>query len=396
MTMSPERNPFTPGAGYAPPYLAGRETVLHTFERHIDRASRLPKHFLLTGLRGTGKTVLLREFQEICARAGWVCARRELDETAADTGVLLRMVAADLARVAAGASLGVRLRQVGREVVEALKPKDIQAWGVRYSPAYAKVLETPDRDQLVALLHQVLAVLRHDHTGLVLMYDEFHEVWDGRYRGQAPLATLLGAIKEVQLASQPVVLVACGLPPLLPQLLKSRSYLERDIAVQRIDNLAAADAAAAITRPLATTSVRFSPRLVDEIVRGTRGYPFFLQHYCSFLLDSAPDCREFDLSIYDLLRPLLLEGLDESFFLGRFTKLPPAERALLFAIARAGERVRLTDIPWAGPRNILRTLAGRLVERGHLYRPSQSGEVAFALPLYREFLLRYESGRAGA
>jgi len=228
------------------------------------------------------------------------------------------------------------------------------------------------------------------------MYDEFHEVWDGRYRGQAPLATLLGAIKEVQLASQPVVLVACGLPPLLPQLLKSRSYLERDIAVQRIDNLAAADAAAAITRPLATTSVRFSPRLVDEIVRGTRGYPFFLQHYCSFLLDSAPDCREFDLSIYDLLRPLLLEGLDESFFLGRFTKLPPAERALLFAIACAGERVRLTDIPWAGPRNVLRTLAGRLVERGHLYRPSQRGEVAFALPLYREFLLRYESGRAGA
>jgi len=96
------------------------------------------------------------------------------------------MVAADLARVAAGASLGVRLRQVGREVVEALKPKDIEAWGVRYSPAYAKVLETPDRDQLVALLHQVLAVLRHDHTGLVLMYDEFHEVWDGRYRGQGP------------------------------------------------------------------------------------------------------------------------------------------------------------------------------------------------------------------
>ena len=46
-------NPFTPGAGYFPPHLAGREDTIARFRKHLLRSKEIPHHFVLTGLRGT-------------------------------------------------------------------------------------------------------------------------------------------------------------------------------------------------------------------------------------------------------------------------------------------------------------------------------------------------------
>lgn len=60
--------------------------MLADFERHLETSVRVPKHFVLTGLRGTGKTVLLREFQKLLVLKRWLYASRELDETANSVG----------------------------------------------------------------------------------------------------------------------------------------------------------------------------------------------------------------------------------------------------------------------------------------------------------------------
>ncbi len=59
------------------------------------------------------------------------------------------------------------------------------------------------------------------------------------------------------------------------------------------------------------------------------------------------------------------------------------------APSRVGEQARISEIPWKGKRE-LRVLVGRLVLRGQLYRPSARGEVAFSLPMYRDFLVRLQ------
>jgi Cdc6-like AAA superfamily ATPase len=55
------RNPFAPGAGNQPPELAGRQPILDRAEHMLARAEagRHAKSFMLIGLRGVGKTVLL-------------------------------------------------------------------------------------------------------------------------------------------------------------------------------------------------------------------------------------------------------------------------------------------------------------------------------------------------
>ena len=352
---------------------------------------RIPKHFVLTGLRGTGKTVLLREFHNLLTRKHWLWSSRELDDTANQTSLLLAMLRTDLTRIGTGASLALKLRTTGKVLADTLKPQELTAWGVSYSPAYASQPEPPPRDLLIQMLEGLMRVVGNSHAGVALLFDEFHEVWDGRWPRQSPLATLFGAIKQIQLSGYPVIVVASGLPSVVPNIVKSRSYLERDLAVTRISSLNDADARAAIAEPLSRTSITFSESLLTRIVAETRGYPYFLQYYCSFLIDSVPDRDRFDADVFEELRPVLVAALDQSFFAGRFWKLPKAERDTLIAIAHKGEQVRLADLQWAGNPQTLRVAVARLVEHGHLYRTAARGEVAFTLPHYRDFLLRLSS-----
>ena len=77
--MDPVRNPYSPGAGSPPPALVGRDAELEAFDIAVQRLTlgRPAKSQLLTGLRGVGKTVLLREYGQTARRHGWVHAQVE-------------------------------------------------------------------------------------------------------------------------------------------------------------------------------------------------------------------------------------------------------------------------------------------------------------------------------
>lgn len=67
--MDPAKNPFEPGAGTDPPYLVGRETLIETADAAVRRASggRPLRGQVFYGIRGVGKTVLLRRITERAA-----------------------------------------------------------------------------------------------------------------------------------------------------------------------------------------------------------------------------------------------------------------------------------------------------------------------------------------
>ncbi len=65
-------NPFKPTAGKRPPILIGRESVIEDFEEGLDNGAGAPgRLMLITGNRGCGKTVLLRELQRLANERGW-------------------------------------------------------------------------------------------------------------------------------------------------------------------------------------------------------------------------------------------------------------------------------------------------------------------------------------
>ena len=60
-------NPYRPGAGLMPTYLAGREEDIQNVEQMFDALNmNIPTQYIIfSGLRGVGKTVLINRLQKI-------------------------------------------------------------------------------------------------------------------------------------------------------------------------------------------------------------------------------------------------------------------------------------------------------------------------------------------
>jgi len=102
-------NPFRPGNGVAPPRPAGRDALLEESGRHLGEARPLHANWTLTGIRGTGKTVLLGEFAARGERAGRLRLGRELGDRHRDA----RLAEPGLPRLPGPASSGDRRLAAG-------------------------------------------------------------------------------------------------------------------------------------------------------------------------------------------------------------------------------------------------------------------------------------------
>jgi hypothetical protein len=85
VAMDPITNPYAPGAGNQPPELAGRDDILERTRTTLARvqAGRFAKSFMLVGLRGVGKTVLLNKIEDIAEENKYIATIVETPENKA-------------------------------------------------------------------------------------------------------------------------------------------------------------------------------------------------------------------------------------------------------------------------------------------------------------------------
>ena len=97
--MAEFTNPFRPGAGHQPPYLAGRVEERGEFLRLLDQDTIL-ENLTLTGLRGVGKTVLLESFKPYAIERKWHWIGTDLNESASisEDNIAIRLCT-DLSKV---------------------------------------------------------------------------------------------------------------------------------------------------------------------------------------------------------------------------------------------------------------------------------------------------------
>src|SRR5438094_8131271 len=77
-------NPFKPGAGHMPPYLAGRDRETNEFTKLLAQETIL-SNLVLTGLRGVGKTVLLDSLKPLAIWRKWLWVGIDLAESTSVT-----------------------------------------------------------------------------------------------------------------------------------------------------------------------------------------------------------------------------------------------------------------------------------------------------------------------
>src|SRR5258707_182811 len=231
----------------------------------------------MVGLRGVGKTVLLDRMRDDAEAAGIHTVRVEAPEERSLPALLapeLRQALLRLSRNEQTKELAKRALRGLAGFARALKVKyaDIEV-GFDFEPEPGLADNGDLERDLAALLEVVGAAAQKAGTAMVLFIDEL------QYVAEDELAALITALHRAAQRQLPVVLVGAGLPQLRGRMGRAKSYAERLFELPQIGALAAPAAKIAITKPAADLGVEVAEHAFDQILKETRGYPYFLQEW---------------------------------------------------------------------------------------------------------------------
>jgi hypothetical protein len=391
----PYSNPFRPGAGHMPLYLAGRKVEQDEFCRLL-RQDTIFQNLVLTGLRGVGKTVLLETLKPLAIKEGWLWVGTDLSEAASlsEEHLALRLLT-DMSVVTSSIVLGTKeLPAIGF----ARKPRVPVSLG--FPTLQGLFARTPGlaADKLKHVLERTWdALKKHRIRGMVFAYDEAQNMSDHAARGEYPLSLMLEVFQSIQKRGVPFMLVLTGLPTLFPKLVEARTYSERMFHVLTLDRLNERDSRDALVKPIddARGKVRFNDAAIRAIVAASGGYPYFIQ----FIGREAYDaCVQHKDSVSRALIEAITRKLDSDFFMGRWSRATERQRQLLAAIARLPhsdrefsvqdvERQARASLARPFSKSQINQMFNRLGELGLIYK-NRHGKYAFAVPLLGQFIGR--------
>lgn len=385
--MDPVRNPFAPGAGNPPPELAGRQAILDKAAVVLDRTirQRHSKSFMLVGLRGVGKTVLLNRIGQMAEerKLRWHLVESPEDKPLPELLIpALRRILLALDNVAA---MGDAVRRGLRVLGSFAKSVKVKYEGLEIGFDVEKgMADSGDLDSDLADLFVAIGeAAKAMRSGVVLLIDEL------QYVNEDELSSLIMAVHRTSQRQLPVVLIAAGLPQLVGNMGRSKSYAERLFDFPEVGALKVADATTAITEPIAKEGERIAKAAVREMINRTSGYPFFIQVWGYHCWNEA---RRSPITLSDVQRagPLVIQALDESFFRVRFDRLTPSEKRYLRAMAELGSGPHrsgeVADVLGVKVQSVAPTRSS-LIKKGMVYSP-QHGDTAFTVSLFDAFLKR--------
>ena len=387
--MDPRTNPYAPGAGTPPPELSGRDELIERAAIALDRirAGRSARSFILYGLRGVGKTVLLNRIRLDAEARGFESVKIEAPEERSLPGLVAPAMRATLLKLNRGEAAKAGVQKAMRALAgftRALKLKyqDVEiALDLEPEPGVA---DSGDLDNdLSDLFLAVGAAAKERDTAVVLFIDEL------QYVPEAQLASLISALHNASQSQLPITMVAAGLPQLVGQTGRAKSYAERlfeFVPIDRLDDDAARDA---LIIPAQKEGAQFEAAAVAEILAQTLGYPYFLQEWGkhSWNVSAASPIKQQDA---EQATVDALAELDASFFRVRFDRLTPAEKRYMRAMAELGAGPhRSGDIADQLGRKVttVAPIRNGLISKGMLYSPAH-GDTAFTVPLFDGFMKR--------
>ena len=387
--MDPRRNPYAPGAGVLPPELAGRDRLIEDASIALDRIRNglAAKSLLMVGLRGVGKTVLLNRICRDAERRGFITLLLEAPEDRSLPALLAGPLHSALLKMNRLAAAGDAARRALRALAGFAGAMQVGFGDLTLRLDVEKEPGLADSgaldNDLGALLEAAGEAARSQKTALVLFVDELQHV-DAR-----ELGALIAALHRAAQLQLPVTLLGAGLPQLVARAGVAKSYAERLFTFPEIGPLDADAAALAVRAPAERLGVLYEREALDEIVRHTQSYPYFLQEWGKRCWDRA-EVSPITLAEVKAAAIEAMAELDASFFRVRFDRLAPSEKRYLRAMAELGPGPhRSGGVAQALGRSVRAVAPTRanLIRKGMVYSPAH-GDTAFTVPLFDEYLHR--------
>lgn len=350
-------NPFKPTAGKTPPAIIGRDEVINEFNEGLENGAGAPSRLMrISGVRGTGKTVLLGEVGKIATDQGWLLIKEVATEGLCQRilNSLLpsfKVASAEISPSLLGASLGtVKLEHVGPTLYETLARS-----------------------------------IRENGHGLIITLDEVQDAAIDEVR------VLSVAIQQLIGDDLDVAFVFAGLPSMINDVIngKTLTFLRRAVPFE-LKAVELDEVAASLSQTIRDTGVDISDELAAEMADATRGYPFMIQLVGYQVWQGA---RRSSSSVVD--QETVKKGIrsartrfDAAVIEPALQRLSSASIEYLLAMAADGaELISSSDVLkrlQKKPQQVS-VLRSRLLKDSLIEAPGY-GKLRFAIPYMREYL----------
>jgi type II secretory pathway predicted ATPase ExeA len=366
-------NPFRTAPGSDPPAFVGRdqELAIARFAAGMTRSGAPTAPVIITGLRGMGKTALLRRAMAD-ARADKAIVVYAEATRREPFGAVLR-AGLESAQESIG-SLPDKLKRTIEKVIRVLPKAEYELPDGAGAIALSGASE-PDQKPFMTVLRELSTQAWKHGRYLVFAIDEIQEAQIN------DLSPLVRFIHETAGTAQPALIVGAGLPNSRDHLYKAHTYTERwrylDIGLLTSDQTREA-----IAKPIRDAGQAISHHGLDALVAESAGYPFFIQEYASaaWMQHQGKTITSEDVAA---VLPGVRRILETSLYDSRFRALTPRECAYVLVLADLGPGPRtvheIADRLGSDSERVS-SIRNQLVKKDVLFVPS-GGMVEFRIPL---------------
>lgn len=348
-------------------------------------ARRPVKSLMILGLRGVGKTVLLNRLYNLANEKGYQTAKIEAPEG----GSLPDLLVPHLRRIMYQLDLMQKASKAAREAFAVLRnfasAFKVSVGGIDFGiePAPGQADTGHLEQDLPALLIAVAQAAAERKTAIGLFLDEV------QYLSASELAALIVACHQIAQNNLPLWFVGAGLPQIAALSGNAKSYAERLFNYPQVGQLDIAAAQKALVVPANDLGVAYDQATVDEILRLTERYPYFIQEWGSHVWDAAPQ-SPIERKDVEAVTPKVIAHLDANFFRVRFDRMTVLQQKYLRAMAELGPGPHKTgDIAEAlgVEATAVATVRQQLINKGMIWS-LRHGETAFTVPMFDAFMKR--------
>lgn len=384
-------NPYRPGAGMSPAYLAGRDNTIHDAQNILQAINYgySARSVVYYGLRGVGKTVLLNYIENLADEMDLPSEYMEIAER--DRSFHSQM-ALHIYKLINRLSL---LKNIENHIKKALSI--LKAFTIKYGCDDISIEVNPANgisdtgnlaNDMTELFLALGVIAQKQNKGVVLFIDEIQYIKDSEFEA------LMEAIHRTNQKNYPIVIFSAGLPKIAKIAGDVKSYAERLFDFIEIDSLSNEEAKLALTEPAKRFKINYTDEAVNKIIEITQGYPYFLQEYGKWVWECKQEESVIDIKIVDKAYDKFEQSLDKAFFKVRHDRATAREIEFMTAMV-ACEKLPCSTKEIANIMGesiqAISPLRAQLIHKGFIYA-AKRGEVDFTVPQFNKYLKRVYNG----
>lgn len=380
-------NPYRPGAGMSPAYLAGRDNTINEAQNILQAINYgySARSVVYYGLRGVGKTVLLNYIENLADEMDLPSEYMEIAER--DRSFQYQM-ALHIYKLINRLSL---LKNIESHIKKALSI--LKAFTIKYGCDDISIEVNPANgisdtgnlaNDMTELFLALGVIAQKQNKGVVLFIDEIQYIKDDEFEA------LMEAIHRTNQKNYPIVIFSAGLPKIAKIAGDVKSYAERLFDFIEIDSLNNEEAKLALIEPAKRFQINYTDEAVNKIIEITQGYPYFLQEYGKWVWECKKEESIIDIKIVNKAYDKFEQSLDKAFFKVRHDRATAREIEFMTAMVACEKLPSSTkEIANIMGESIqaISPLRAQLIHKGFIYA-AKRGEVDFTVPQFDKYLKR--------